>query len=109
MSIVPADECDCPIFNAECFNVVATPTTGGGTTVQSGLISSMASASGTVTFPTPYPVQPQVVLTLNLNGGLVHIPVAVSSFTLVGSSYTEFTWSSATTSTVSTISWMSVQ
>jgi hypothetical protein len=108
MSIVPADLCDCPIFNSACFNVPIVPS-GGGTTVQGGLISSMVSATGTVTFPTPYSAQPQVVLTLNLNGGLVHIPVAVSSFVLVGSSYTGFNWSSATTSAISTISWISIQ
>jgi hypothetical protein len=107
MSIVPADECDCPIFNPACFNIVVPST--GGTTVQSGLIGSMLVATGTVTFPTPYTAQPQVLLTLNLNGGLVHIPIAVSTFTVVGTLYTGFTWASATTSALSTISWISVQ
>ncbi len=107
MSVVPADLCDCPIFNPECFNIVAT--TGGGTTFQSGLIGSMVASTGTVTFGTPYSAQPQILLTLNLNGGLVHIPIAVSTFTVVSGAYTGFTWSSATTSAVSTISWVSTQ
>lgn len=108
MSIVPADTCDCPIFNPACFNIPAS-TGGGGTTFQSGLIGSMVSATGTVTFGTPYASQPQVLLTLNLNGGLVHIPIAVSAFTVVLGAYTGFTWSSATTSSLSTISWVSTQ
>lgn len=108
MSVVPAYDCDCPVFNPACFNIVATGT-GGGTTFQSGLITDMSTATGTVTFGTPYPAQPQILLTLNLNGGLVHIPVAISTFTVVGVAYTGFVWSSATGSAVSTISWVSTQ
>ena len=107
MSVVPAYECDCPLFNPACFNVVVP--TGGGTTVQSGLITDMTTATGSITFPVPYTAQPQVFLQFNLNGGLVHIPVSVATFTLVGVAYTGFTWNSATTSAVSTISWSSVQ
>ena len=107
MSVVPAYDCDCPIFNPNCFNIVATA--GGGTEFQSGLITDLSTATGSVTFGTPYPAQPQILLTLNLNGGLVHIPVAISTFTVVGVAYTGFVWSSAATSAVSTISWVSTQ
>ena len=107
MSVVPANECDCPIFNPACFNIVTTST--GGTEFQSGLITNMSTATGSITFPTPYLQQPQIFLQFNLNGGLVHIPVAVATFTVVGVAYTGFTWSSATTSAVSTISWASTQ
>ena len=108
MSVVPANECDCPIFNPACFNVpIATGT--GGTEFQSGLITDMSLATGTITFPTPYLLRPQVFLQFNLNGGLVHIPVSVATFTQVGVLYTGFTWSSATSSTSSSISWASTQ
>jgi len=108
MSVVPAYDCDCPIFNPACFNVVVASGTGG-TEFQSGLITNMTTATGSITFPTPYTQQPQVFLQFNLNGGLVHIPVSVATFTVVGLAYTGFTWSSATTSAVSTISWASTQ
>ena len=107
MSVVPAYDCDCPLFNPACFNIVATGT-GGGTTFQSGLIT-MAGATGSVTFPVPYTALPQVMLQFNLNGGTVHIPVSIDTFTVVGVAYTGFTWSSATASSTSTISWISTQ
>jgi hypothetical protein len=107
MSVVPANECDCPIFNPACFNVPVA--TGTGTEFQSGLITDMSTATGTITFPTPYTSLPQVFLQFNLNGGLVHIPVSVATFTTSGVAYTGFTWSSATSSNDSTISWASTQ
>ena len=106
MSVVPADECDCPIFNPACFNVPVTTGTGG-TTFQSGTISPLTSLTGTITFPTPYSAQPKVLLTLNLLTGTVHVPIAVSTFTLVGSSYTGFTWSIGALASGSSISWIS--
>ena len=108
MSVVPAYDCDCPLFNPACFNIVATGT-GGGTTFQSGLITDMTTATGSITFPVPYTALPKVMLQFNLNGGLVHIPVSVATFTQVGVAYTGFTWNSATTSLVSRISWISTQ
>lgn len=108
MSVVPLNECDCPIFNPACFNIVVSSGTGG-TEFQSGLITDMSTATGPITFPTPYLLLPQVFLQFNLNGGLVHIPVSVATFTVVSGLYTGFTWSSATTSNISTISWASTQ
>jgi hypothetical protein len=108
MSVVPANECDCPIFNPVCFNIVATNT--GGTTFQSGVISPLSPAiTGTITFPTPYALQPQVLLTLNLLTGTTHINCAVSTFTVVSGAYTGFTWSISAPAPNSTISWISTQ
>ena len=107
MSVVPAYDCDCPLFNPACFNIPAS--TGGGTTFQSGLISPLSALTGTITFGTPYPAQPQVLLTLNLETGTVHTPIAVSTFTIVSGSYTGFTWSIGAIATGSTISWISTQ
>jgi hypothetical protein len=106
MSVVPANECDCPIFNPVCFNIVATNT---GTTFQSGVISPLTSLTGTITFPAPYALQPQVLLTLNLLTGTTHINCAVSTFTQVSGAYTGFTWSISALAPNSTISWISTQ
>jgi hypothetical protein len=107
MSVVPLNECDCPIFNPNCFNIPAS--TGGGTEFQSGVISPLSSLTGTITFPIPYPLQPQVLLTLNLLTGTTHINCAVSTFTTVGVLYTGFTWSISAPAPNSTISWISTQ
>lgn len=107
MSVVPANECDCPIFNPNCFNIVATNT--GGTNFESGVISPLTSLTGTITFPVPYPLQPQVFLTLNLLTGTTHINCAVSTFTIVSGAYTGFTWSISALAPNSTISWISTQ
>lgn len=97
MSIVPADECDCPIFNPACFNIV---TTSGGTSVQSGTTPAISTLTGSVTFTTPFASIPKVVISLNVNGTTIFIPIGVSSVTTTG-----FTWASATTSAVATITW----
>lgn len=98
MSVVPANECDCPIFNPACFNIV-TPATGG-TTVQAGTTSAITTLTGSVTFTTPFASIPKVIISLNVNGTTIFIPIGVSSVTTTG-----FTWASATTSAVATITW----
>lgn len=108
MSVVPAYDCDCPIFNPACFNIVVTSGTGG-TEFQSGVISPLTSLTGTITFPTPYASQPQVLLTLNLLTGTTHINCAVSTFTVVSGAYTGFTWSISALAPNSSISWISTQ
>jgi hypothetical protein len=75
-------------------------------TVQSGETGVISSLSGSVTYATPYATKPKVIVSLNLNGTTVFIPIGVSSHQFDSfSGYIGFTWASAYTSSTATISW----
>lgn len=70
--------------------------------------ASAASATGTVTFPTPFASAPEVVATIKSASTSPLIGVMVSSPTTTGFTYTLYTVAGGTTSANRSFSWVAV-